>query len=183
MILSLAISTVAVLQISVDAKLMKFPDVTEGKIAFSYGGDIWVVSDQGGVARKLTNSPGIEGRPKFSPDGKWIAFTGQYDGNSDVYIVPSEGGEPRRLTYHPQTDIVLDWSPDGNTIYFASPRASMKGQVLEAYRVSVRGGTPEKLSLGECGALSPSPSGQSFFYRKRYLEAISWRASELDFVL
>lgn len=175
MILSVAISTVAILQVSIDAKLMRFPDVTEGKIAFSYGGDIWVVSDQGGVARKLTNSPGIESRPKFSPDGKWIAFTGQYDGNSDVYVMPSEGGEPRRLTYHPQTDLVMDWSPDGNTIYFVSPRASMKGQVPEAYRVSVQGGTPEKLSLGECGALSPSPNGKTFAYNRFSTENATWK--------
>ncbi len=81
--------------------LMRFPDVHEDKVVFSYGGDLWLVSSGGGIARRITANPGLELFPKFSPDGKWIAYTGQYDGNFNVYVIPSEGGQPRQLTFLP----------------------------------------------------------------------------------
>jgi tricorn protease len=111
-------------QITADARLMKFPDIFENIIVFQYGGDLWLVSTEGGVARRITTSPGVETWPKFSPDGKWIAFSADYDGNMDVYVMPSEGGEPKRLTSHPRPDQVLDWSADGKQIIFRSSRES-----------------------------------------------------------
>src|SRR5690348_366576 len=83
-----------------EGRLMRFPDIHGDKIVFSYAGDIWLASSTGGVARRVTTHPGLELFPKFSPDGKWIAFTGQYDGNSNVYVMPAEGGQPRQLTFH-----------------------------------------------------------------------------------
>ena len=78
------------------SKLLRFPDIHGDKVAFVHAGDIWVVSSQGGTAHRLTAAPGMELFPKFSPDGKWIAFTGQYDGDEQVYVMPSTGGEPRQ---------------------------------------------------------------------------------------
>ena len=83
-------------------------------------GDLWLVADLGGVARRLTTHPGNEYFPRFSPDGKWIAFTGEYDGNPDVFVVPAEGGEPRRLTWSPGADQVVGWTPDGAKVLFRS---------------------------------------------------------------
>ena len=82
-----------------EARLMRFPTIHGEQVVFSYAGDLYKVDKMGGIARRLTNHEGLEIFPKFSPDGKTIAFTGQYDGNTEVYIMPAEGGEPTRLTY------------------------------------------------------------------------------------
>jgi len=98
--------------------LLQQPTVSRSQIAFAYAGELWTVSRDGGDATRITSAPGVKSEPKFSPDGKWIAFTGDYDGNTDVYLVPSRGGEPRRLTYHPGQDHVVGWTPDGKNICF-----------------------------------------------------------------
>ena len=82
-------------------KLLRFPDIHGDRVAFTYGGDIWTSPAEGGTAIRLTAHPGVEVFAKFSPDGKWIAFTGQYDGDEQVYVIPSTGGVPRQLTYYP----------------------------------------------------------------------------------
>src|ERR1041385_480128 len=82
-------------------KLLRFPDIYAERVAFTYGGDIWTAPATGGSAIRLTAHPGMEVFAKFSPDGKWIAFTGQYDGDEQVYVIPSTGGEPRQLTFYP----------------------------------------------------------------------------------
>ena len=98
---SIVITSVAAsAQESQEGRLMRFPDIYKDKVAFVYGGDIWLASTSGGVARRITASQGRELFPKFSPDGKWIAFTGQYDGNFNVYVMPSDGGQPRQLTFY-----------------------------------------------------------------------------------
>ncbi len=84
-----------------EGRLMRFPDIYKDTIVFSYAGDLWLVPSTGGTARRITTHPGLEIFPKFSPDGKTIAFTGQYDGNFNVYTIPSEGGEPKQLTFLP----------------------------------------------------------------------------------
>ena len=91
----------------------RYPDIYQDKIVFTSEGDLWMVSANGGTALRMTTAEGEERFAKFSPDGKWIAFTGEYDGNSDVYVMPLAGGEPMRLTYHPWGDHVVGWSPDG----------------------------------------------------------------------
>src|SRR5260370_3492718 len=83
-----------------EGRLMRFPDIYRTKVAFVYGGDLWLASTSGGVARRITSHAGRELFPKFSPDGKWIAFTGQYDGNFNVYVIPSDGGQPKHLTFY-----------------------------------------------------------------------------------
>ena len=93
-------------------RLMRFPDIAYGKIVFSYQGDLWVVPQEGGRAMRLTVHDGVESYPKFSPDGKWIAFTGNYFGGTNVFIIPAEGGEPRQLTFEPTPATVVGWTPD-----------------------------------------------------------------------
>lgn len=97
----------------IDARLLQQPDVSATQISFVYGGDIWVVPKEGGVAQRLSTPPGEESFPRFSPDGSKIAFTGNYDGNPDLYVMPAGGGLPSRLTHHPDPDRMLDWFPTG----------------------------------------------------------------------
>src|SRR5690349_23947876 len=99
------------------------PTLSKTQVVFAYGGYLWTVPREGGDARQLTTG-GHEGAPVFSPDGKWIAFTGQYDGNVDVFVMPADGGEPKRLTWHPGADIATGWTPDGKKVLFHSNRRS-----------------------------------------------------------
>ena len=82
-------------------KLLRFPDIHGDKVVFTYAGDLWLASPSGGLATRLTAHPGVELFAKFSPDGKWIAFTGQYDGDEQVYVIPVTGGVPKQLTFYP----------------------------------------------------------------------------------
>jgi tricorn protease len=104
--------------------LFRQPTLSRSNIAFVYAGDLWTVPRAGGTAVRLTSGTGIENNPVYSPDGNWIAFTGEYDGNVDVFVMPAQGGEPRRLTYHPGADQVLNWTPDGKSVVFLSSRGS-----------------------------------------------------------
>jgi len=126
--------------------LLRKPTISKTQIAFSYGGDLWIVDRNGGDARRLTSDVGIEIDPVFSPDGSTIAFTGEYDGNEDVYVIPVAGGIPKRLTSHPGADQVVGWTRDGKRILFRSPRDSYSG-FTQLYTVSVNGGLPEVLPL------------------------------------
>ena len=94
----------------VNARLFRYPDVSKDKITFTYAGDIWIVNKSGGTAQKISSAAGEEIWPKFSPDGKTIAFSANYDGNTDVYVIPGTGGIPARLTYHGYYDQVLEHS-------------------------------------------------------------------------
>ena len=94
-------------------RLLRNPDISERDIAFVYANDIWITSEDGGGARRLTTSVGAEIDPHFSPNGQMIAFPGQYDGNTDVYIVGIGGGEPKRLIWPPEADLVRGWAKDG----------------------------------------------------------------------
>ncbi|QYO68935.1 PD40 domain-containing protein [Leptolyngbya sp. 7M] len=114
-------------------KLLRFPDIHGDRVVFSYGGDLWTTAANGGTAVRLTAHPGVETFPKFSPDGRWIAFTGQYDGDEQVYVMPAGGGEPRQLTFYPSRgplaprwgydNQVYGWTRDGK-IFFRSLRDS-----------------------------------------------------------
>jgi len=155
-------------------RLMRFPDISHGQVVFAYAGDLWISAVKGGPARRLTSHPGDELYPKFSPDGKWIAFTGEYDGNPDVYVVPSSGGEPRRLTYHPGNDVVLGWSPDGRVL-FRSTRASDLPDYTRLFLVSPEGGVPEMLSIPRASLASFSADGQRIAYNMTSQENRTWK--------
>ena len=117
-----------------DTLLLRFPDIRGDRVAFSHAGDIWTVSAAGGVATRITSDTGLELFPKFSPDGRWIAFTGEYEGDEQVYVIPAEGGQPRQLTFYPARGPLLPrqghdnqvhgWSPDGRFVLLHSMRDS-----------------------------------------------------------
>ncbi len=160
---------VASVDAQVDARMFRFPDVSETHITFVYAGDIWIVEKSGGTAKRLSSPPGEETFPRFSPDGARIAFSGNYDGNTDVYVIPALGGEPHRVTHHPSPDRLLDWSPDGKELLFASRRKSGVQRFSQLYLVSPRGGLPTKLPVpyGEFGALSPDGRTLAFTPKDR----------------
>ena len=122
--------------------LLRKPTVSRTQVAFSYAGDIWIASRDGGEAQRLTTGVGIETDPLFSPDGTQIAFTGEYDGNQDVYVVPVSGGVPRRLTYHPGPDGVAGWTPDGKQVLFRSMRKAFASGVVQLFTIPTSGGFP-----------------------------------------
>ena len=140
----------------VNARMLRYPDVSETHICFVYAGDIWVAAKKGGLAHKLSSPPGEESFPRFSPDGTLIAFTGNYDGNEDIYVLPSMGGEVQRVTYHGLSDRVLDWTGDGHKILYASSRESGRMRYNQFYSVSSKGGFSEKMPVpyGEFGMLA-----------------------------
>ena len=105
-------------------RLLRTPTVSATQIAFAYANNIWVVERAGGTARRLTNFQEQTSNPHLSPDGKWIAFSGEYAGNTEVYVVPTAGGEPQRLTWHPGADTVQGWMHEGKAVLFASARAT-----------------------------------------------------------
>ncbi len=159
----MALATVALMCMAVGGRaqgekplLMRNPTVNATHIVFSYAGDLWRVSREGGEAVRLTSSIGTEDMPSFSPDGKEIAFTGQYDGNTDVYVMPAAGGTPQRLTWHPVGSAVRGWTPDGQKILFASGRTS-EVDAPKLFTIPKTGGVAEPLPLpaGTAGAFSP----------------------------
>lgn len=157
------------------ARLLRQPDVSKTDITFTYGGDLWIVPRTGGIARRLTANPSIKRFPKFSPDGKSIAFSGNYDGNTDVYVIPAEGGEPARLTYHPAPDGVLGWTPDSQAVLFRSGRNSHSYRFGQVYTLSVKGGLPKQLPLPQAGLASLSPDGKQIAYNRIERENATWK--------
>ena len=120
--------------------LAQSPTLGRTDVVFAYGGYLWSVPRQGGEARQLTTG-GHEAGPFFSPDGNWIAFTGEYDGNVDAFVMPAQGGEPKRLTWHPGADVVVGWTPDSKKVLFNSPREAY-ADFDRLYTVPVEGGPP-----------------------------------------
>ncbi len=161
----------------VDARMLRFPDVSSTHISFVYAGDIWIAPKEGGVARRLSTPSGEEQFPRFSPDGQSIAYSANYDGNVDVYVVPTFGGLVQRVTHHPMGDRMLDWTPDGASILYASGMTSEKNRFSKLFTVPVGGGLPTQLPVpyGEFGTISPDgntlaymPISRDFRTWKRY---------------
>jgi len=169
-----------------EGRLLRFPDIYKDKIAFVYGGDLWVASSSGGTARRITSHSGRELFPKFSPDGKWLAFTGQYDGNFNVYVMPSEGGQPKQLTFYqgsaqPLSDRmgilnqVIGWTPDSKSIVFLSRRDASNGWIKRPYTVSIDGGLPQPMPMDEGGLLSFSADGTKIAYNRIFRNFRQWK--------
>jgi tricorn protease len=171
--LTILLSAVAA---SAQTRLLRFPDVHGDKVVFTYGGDLWTAPVSGGTATRLTAHPGVEVFAKFSPDGKWIAFTGQYDGDEQVYVVPATGGIPKQLTFYPARgpltprwgydNQVYGWTNDGRSIIFHSLRDSWTLPVSRLYVVSVNGGPAEPLPMPEAGSGAFSPDGTRMVYSR-----------------
>jgi tricorn protease len=160
--------------------LLQKPTLSQTHVAFGFAGDLWVVGRDGGEARRLTSDVGLEFNPLFSPDGKQIAFSGEYDGNIDVYVVPTAGGEPKRLTFHPSVDVAVGWMPDGKNILFSSGRTSYS-RFNKLFTLPAEGGTPTELPLpmGEQGAFSPDGTRLAYvpFWNRRAVPNayIAWK--------
>ena len=144
-------------------QLLRQPTISSKSIVFVYANDLWKVDRNGGEALRLTTNEGEESAPHFSPDEKWIAFTGQYGGNTDVYVIPSEGGTPKRLTWHPSADIVQGWTPEGE-IMFRSSRESHPTQTSKFFKVGLSGGLPIAIDIPRAAYGEISPDGKYIAY-------------------
>jgi tricorn protease len=170
---------------AVEARLLRYPDVHGDKIAFVYAGDIWVVDAGGGGARRLTSHPGLELFPKFSPDGRWIAFTGEYGGNRQVFVIGVDGGAPRQLTFHNDVGAlpprggydnqVLGWTPDGKDVVFRANRVPWSERIGRPYLVAAAGGMERPMRIPESGNGSFSPDGARFVYTPLQSEFRGWK--------
>jgi len=158
-----------------EGRFFRFPSIYQDKIVFTYEGDLWLVSAQGGTATRITTFPGIEAMSKFSPDGKWIAFSAGYEGGQSVYLMPAEGGAPTRLTYQPGPAQVIAWTPDGKRVVFRSMFENVIGRDPNLFSISIRGGAPERLPLDRGVLISFSPDGRSFLYCRRGDEEYYWK--------
>ncbi len=156
-------------------RLLRHPDVSDRHVVFSYGSDLWIVARDGGDARRLTSSPGIESDPRFSPDGRLVAFSAQYDGNTDVYVVPVDGGSPERLTWHPSADLARGWTHDGAHVVFASGRTSAPFPYAQFWTVALEGGLPQALPIPRGWRGKFSPDGHRFAYQLVQSWETEWR--------
>lgn len=154
--------------------LLREPTISDDHIVFVYADDLWKVDRDGGQAVRLTSDEGSERQPHFSPDGDWIAFTAEYDGNNDVYLMPAEGGQPRRLTWHSANDDVCGWTPDGD-ILFSSGRAGVPTMESHVYTISPEGGMPETLSVPRIAQGEISQNGQYVGYTPYGFWDPEWR--------
>ena len=170
-----------------EARLLRFPAVGGGRIVFCYAGNLYSVDINGGRAVKLTSDVGYECFPKISPDGKTVAFTAQYDGNTEVYTIPITGGEPRRLTYSGlvgrdqvgermgPNNIVMGWTPDGKQIVYRSKQWCFSGLRAQLCKVDAQGGLPEFIPTTEGGFCSYSPDGKKLAMNRMFREFRTWK--------
>lgn len=184
--LAVACSVCAHLFADQEARLLRFPAIHGDQIVFGYAGDLYEVTSGGGVARKLTNGVGYEMFPRFSPDGKWIAFTGQYDGNTEVYLMPAGGGVPKRLTFTATLDrddvsdrmgpnnIVMAWKDSSHVVY-RSRRIEWNDFKGQLFLASIDGGVPEQLAVPRGGFCSFSSDGKKMVYNRVFREFRTWK--------
>jgi tricorn protease len=170
-----------------EARLLRFPAIHDGQVVFTYAGDLYTVASSGGMARKLTNHEGFEMFARFSPDGKQLSFTAQYDGNTEVYVMPAEGGVPVRLTYTATlgrddisdrmgpNNIVMTWSPDGKNIIYRSRKQTFNDFVGQLYSVPVNGGLSSEIPLSTGGFCSFSPDGSKLAFNRVFREFRTWK--------
>ena len=147
-----------------NTRLMEQPTISQDHIAFIYANDLWVAELDGSQPRRLTVSEGVESWPQFSPDGRHIAFSAEYDGNMDVFLLPVEGGIPTRLTWHPSADLVKGFTPDGAKVLFLSNRTVHTRRFMQLFTVPLEGGFPEKLLIPNAFHASYSPDGSYMVY-------------------
>ena len=184
-VVSLYVALAGAAVTAAQTKLLRFPDIHGDKVVFTYGGDLWLAPSSGGTARRLTAHPGQELFAKFSPDGQWIAFTGQYDGDEQVYVVPTSGGTPRQVTFYPARgplaprwgydNQVYGWSAEGSSILFRSMRYGYDLSDTQLYLVPVAGGLPVPLPMPEAGGGALSPDGSRVVYSPLVRDFRTWK--------
>jgi len=168
------------------ARLLRFPTIHGDQVVFTYAGDLYTVSARGSVARKLTSDIGFEMLARFSPDGRWLGFTGEYDGSTEIYVMPAEGGVPRRITFTGSLEhddisdrmgpnnLVMTWRDDKTVI--VRTRANSWGHFIgELYAVPIDGGMPEQLPLPRGGWCSYSPDKKQLVYNRVFREFRTWK--------
>jgi tricorn protease len=166
--------------------LMRFPTLYGNTIVFVAHDNLWAVARTGGAAARLTADEGRDVMPRFSPDGRWIAFTGEYQGNRDVYVIPSTGGPAKRLTFNsdltdePPTrwgpnNMVVTWTPDSSSIVFLSRREAWNTWIAKLFTVPLSGGLPQPMALDRGGFLSYSPDGKQIAYNRIFRDFRTWK--------
>ncbi|MBN1196646.1 MAG: PD40 domain-containing protein [Candidatus Aminicenantes bacterium] len=171
-----------------EARLLRTPDINGDRIVFGYAGDIWTVAAAGGTARRLTSHEGREIFPRISPDGKWIAFSGEYSGSRQVYVIPADGGTPRQLTWYNDVGvmpprggfdhIVLDWTPDSRQILIRANRTPYGRRMGKYFLVHLEGGLETPLAIPEGGFGSFSPDGRQIVYTPISREFRTWKRTK-----
>ncbi len=181
------IGSLGIIRAQEETKLLRFPAINKNQVVFTYAGDLYSTSDKGGIARRLTSHPGYEMFAKFSPDGKTIAFTGQYDGNTEVFTIPASGGEPTRITYTATltrddvgdrmgpNNIVMGWTPDGKYIIYRSRKQSFNDFKGQVFKVPATGGISEQLPFSVAGSNSFSPDGKKLAFNRVFREFRTWK--------
>ncbi|MCF8381653.1 MAG: PDZ domain-containing protein [Bacteroidales bacterium] len=186
-ILGVFFLTIAFANAQDETRLLRFPTIYGDQIVFSNAGDLYTVDANGGMARKLTSHNGYESFARFSPDGKLIAFTGQYDGNTEVFVIPAHGGTPKRLTFTATlgrddmgdrmgpNNIVIGWTPDGKNILYRSRKITFNSFKGQLFTVPVEGGLSEQLPLSYGGFSSYSPDGKKLAFNWVFREFRTWK--------
>ncbi len=168
------------------ATLMRFPNASQGRIVFVAHGNLWSVPRAGGTALRLTADPGQDVMPRYSPDGKWIAYTATTQGNEDIYVIPAGGGEARRLTFHSDVvakaptrwgpdNMVVTWTPDSKAIVFMSRQMDWNPSQNRLFTVPLAGGLPTLLPLDRGGLLTYGPDGHSIAYTRMFRDFRTWK--------
>lgn len=182
---TLTLGILALTCANAQTKLLRFPDLHNDQVVFTYAGDLWKAPSTGGTASRLTAHPGLEIFAKFSPDGNWIAFTGQYDGDEQVYVVPASGGIPKQLTFYPSRGplparwgydhVVMGWTPDSKSIVFRSFRDYFSVGDGRLYTVALEGGLPKALPMPISGFGDLSPDGNKAVYAPLSRDFRTWK--------
>lgn len=157
-----------------NAGMMRYPDVSAMHIVFVYANDLWVVRREGGVASPLASPPGMESFPRFSRDGRTIAFVGNYEGNRDLYTVSLGGGVPTRVTYHPAAETLCDWTPDGRLLYFTNGFAGLQRQ-MQLFTTPAGGGLPTQVPVPYGTNGSISADGRRLAYTPHTTDGRTWK--------
>ena len=158
-----------------DTRMLTQPAISTEKIAFIYAEDLWIANSDGSQPRRLTVDEGVESDPGFSPDGKLITFSAQYDGNTDVFVIPVEGGIPSRLTWHPGADLARGFTPDGKKVLFVSQRSVFSGRYYQLYTIGLNGGYPEKLEIPNAWTASYSEDSKYMAYTPLTPQYMQWK--------
>ncbi len=154
--------------------LCRYPDISKTEIVFSYGNDLWIVPKEGGIARPVANPPGFEGSPRFSPDGKSIAFRANYDKGLDLYTLSTEGGIPQRVTHHPEPEGLCDWTPDGRSLLFSGNLSGLSS-ARKLYSVPAVGGLPTQLPVPYGANGSLDKTGEWLAYTPHSTDNRTWK--------